>query len=86
MPVVALLHNWQGSRLDTHMLETRKVQKTSRITREFGLALKVQLSKVRTDTESGGKADARQEHKLVLSTIAAGVTNAGTNPLPVESQ
>ena len=30
------------------------------ITRELRLALKVQLSKVRTDTESGGKADARQ--------------------------
>jgi hypothetical protein len=35
-------------------------QKMPLITREFGLALKVQLSKVRTDTESGGKADARQ--------------------------
>jgi hypothetical protein len=38
-----------------------KDQKMPLITREFGLALKVQLSKVRTDTESGGKADARQE-------------------------
>jgi hypothetical protein len=61
-------------------------QKMPLITREFGLALKVPLSKVRTDTESGGKADARQETQACLSTITAGVTNARTNPLPHESK
>ena len=35
-------------------------QKIQLIAREFRLALKVLLSNVRTDTESGGKADARQ--------------------------
>jgi hypothetical protein len=44
--------------------------------------MKVQLSNIRTDTESGGKADARQgTRKTGLSTIAAGVIK-----MPVESQ
>jgi hypothetical protein len=41
-------------------IESRGRAKMPLITCEFGLALKVLLSKVRTDTESGGKADARQ--------------------------
>jgi hypothetical protein len=41
--------------------KTAEDQKMPLIIREFGLALKVQISNVRTDTESGGKADARQE-------------------------
>jgi hypothetical protein len=56
------------------------------ITREFGLALKVQLGYVRTDIESGDQADAKQGTYAGLSTIAAGVTNAGTKPLALESQ
>jgi hypothetical protein len=35
-------------------------QKIQLIVREFELAMKVQLSNVRTDTEPGGEADARQ--------------------------
>jgi hypothetical protein len=61
-------------------------QKMPLITREFGLTLKVRLSKVRTDTESGGKADARQETQACLSTITAGVTNVRAKPLPHESK
>jgi hypothetical protein len=40
-------------------IETAEDQKVPFISREFGLALKVQLSSARTDTESGGKADAQ---------------------------
>jgi hypothetical protein len=43
------------------------------------------FSKVRTDFESGGKADARAGNEAVLSTIAAGVTDAATKPNPIES-
>jgi hypothetical protein len=50
------LSYWRGLSMD---IETVEDQKMPRITHEFGLALKVQLSNVRTDTESGGKADAR---------------------------
>jgi hypothetical protein len=38
-------------------IETAEDQKMPFITRKFRLALKVQLSNARTDTESGGKAD-----------------------------
>jgi hypothetical protein len=41
-------------------IETAEDQKMAIITREFGLALKVQLGNVRTDIESGDKADAKQ--------------------------
>jgi hypothetical protein len=50
-----------GNRLDVPCgPKTRKDQKTSDLG-EFRLALKVLLSNVRTDTESGGKADERQQ-------------------------
>ena len=68
------------------MLETREVQKTSRITRELGLALKVQLSKAEPIPNRAVRLMQGKKHKPVLSTIAAGVTNAGTKPLSVESQ
>ena len=41
-------------------IETAEDQKMAIFTREFGLALKVQLGNVRTDIESGDKADAKQ--------------------------
>jgi hypothetical protein len=86
LPAAELLHHWQGNRLHTHGDRTAEDQKMPLIIREFGLALKVLLSKVRTDNQSGGKADARQGTHADLSTIAAGVNNAGRKPLPAESQ
>jgi hypothetical protein len=45
---------------DIHGYRNREDPKMAIISREFGLALKVQLDKVRTDIESGDKADAKQ--------------------------
>jgi hypothetical protein len=51
------------------LIETRRRPENASLANS-GLALKLQLSKVRTDNESGGKADARQEIYARLSTIA----------------
>ena len=65
-------------------IETAEDQEMAIITREFGLALKVQLRMSEPMSNRADKADAKQG--TGLSTIAAGVTNAGTKPLPLESQ
>jgi hypothetical protein len=60
VPAAELLHNWQGNPGYPWGSKIAEDQKIPLITREFRVALKVLLSSIRTDTESGGKADARQ--------------------------
>jgi hypothetical protein len=58
--LLRLLHDWQES-VPMYPVDL-KLRRTEipLITREFRLVLKVLLSDIRTDTESGGEADARQ--------------------------
>src|SRR5260370_13260340 len=93
MPCSELLLE-RGNRQDILVDQNQGGPEIPPMARRFRLALKVQSSNVRTDTDraAGLMKDTRniREARRVLSsdlsTTAAGVTNARTKPASVESQ